>query len=33
MDRLRRCGEGTVATRFRIKLRDYAANVLRLPVT
>jgi uncharacterized protein (UPF0332 family) len=30
---LRECREEPVRSRFRVKLRDYAANVLRLPVT
>ena len=33
IDRLQRCREGGSGMRFRVKLRDYAANVLRLPVT
>ena len=33
IDRLRLCREGAVGTRFRVKFRDYAANMLRLPVT
>jgi hypothetical protein len=30
---LKACREEPVRSRFRVKLRDYAANVLRLPVT
>jgi len=30
---LQECREEPARTRFRVKLRDYAANVLRLPVT
>ena len=30
---LKKCSEEPIRSRFRVKLRDYAANVLRLPIT
>ncbi len=33
IDQLQRCREEPARTRFRVGLRNYAANVLRLPVT